>query len=182
MQRIRPISIEMAGGKQRELMELARKKLGRPINMISTLANSPESLEAYLTCGEILGRGRLGAALREQIALTVAGADHCQYCASAHTALGKGLKLAESELTANLHGESSDLRTAAILEFARAIVDTKGFVDDEVLDRVRRAGCSDAEIAEIVANVAVNIFTNYFNHVAQTEVDFPVVEVGAAVA
>ena len=35
------------------------------------------------------------------------------------------------------------------------------------------AGFSEGEVAEIVANVALNIFTNYFNHVAETEVDFP---------
>ena len=34
----------------------------------------------------------------------------------------------------------------------------------------------DAEIAEVVAHVAVNIFSNYFNHIAATEVDFPEVE------
>jgi alkylhydroperoxidase family enzyme len=56
---------------------------------------------------------------------------------------------------------------------ATLIVEKRGRVSDEDVARVRYAGHTDAEIAEIVANVAVNIFTNYFNHVAETEVDFP---------
>jgi len=39
----------------------------------------------------------------------------------------------------------------------------------------RRAdGLSDADIVETVGNVVVNIFTNYLNNVAETDIDFPV--------
>ena len=38
------------------------------------------------------------------------------------------------------------------------------------------AGVSDAEITEVVANTALNLLTNYFNHVADTVVDFPLAE------
>ena len=31
----------------------------------------------------------------------------------------------------------------------------------------------DAEIAEVVAHVGLNIFTNYFNNTAETDIDFP---------
>jgi len=41
------------------------------------------------------------------------------------------------------------------------------------VETVRRAGFSDGEIAEIIAHVALNIFTNYFNNTAEVEVDFP---------
>jgi alkylhydroperoxidase family enzyme len=41
---------------------------------------------------------------------------------------------------------------------------------------LRAAGATDAELAEIVGAVALNIFSNYFNHIAGTEVDFPEVE------
>ena len=47
----------------------------------------------------------------------------------------------------------------------------------QVAQRLVQAGYSDAEITEIVSHVALNIFTNYFNHVARTEVDFPKVAV-----
>ena len=49
----------------------------------------------------------------------------------------------------------------------------RGEISDAEFARVREAGYSEGEIAEIVANVAINILTNYFNLVARTEVDFP---------
>jgi len=63
------------------------------------------------------------------------------------------------------------------LQFAQVLVIQRGQVSDQVIAQVKAVGYSDGEITEIVANVAINIFTNYFNHVAHTEVDFPKVEV-----
>ena len=37
---------------------------------------------------------------------------------------------------------------------------------------------TDGEIAEIIAHVALNVFTNYFNRAAQTDIDFPLVTAG----
>ena len=41
------------------------------------------------------------------------------------------------------------------------------------LEAVRAAGANDAEILEIVMNVAAATFTNYLNVVAETDLDFP---------
>jgi alkylhydroperoxidase family enzyme len=54
-------------------------------------------------------------------------------------------------------------------------------VSDSDLQDARQGGLSDGEITEIVALVAHNTFTNYFNHVAQTVLDFPEVKVGTPV-
>jgi alkylhydroperoxidase family enzyme len=43
------------------------------------------------------------------------------------------------------------------------------------LGAVRDAGFTEEEIVEIIAHVGMNLFTNYFNHIAGTEVDFPFV-------
>jgi hypothetical protein len=57
--------------------------------------------------------------------------------------------------------------------FACKVVQDRGVVADSDVEQIRRAGYTDGEVGEIVANVALNIFTNYFNHVAATELDFP---------
>ncbi len=180
MPRINPINPQAAEGQARDLLDGARRKLGMVPNLFATLAHSPAALGAYLGFGEALGRASLSAKLREQIALTVAGVNGRDYCASAHTAIGGGLGLEADELADNLAGRSGDARTAAALDFVRAIVEKRGRVTDDDLAAVRDAGFGDAEIAEMVAAVALNVFTNYFNHVADTEVDFPRVETAAA--
>ncbi len=177
MPRITPIDPAQAQGKAKMLLDGVHKKLGVTPNLMRTMAQSPAVLEAYLGFGQALAGGSLSPQLREQIALTVAGANACGYCASAHTALGKRLRITDVELNANLHSQSGEPKVQAALHFARRIVDERGWVSDDDLTRVRDAGYTDGEIAEIIATVAANIFSNYFNHIAQTEVDFPVVTV-----
>ena len=61
------------------------------------------------------------------------------------------------------------------MQFAQQIVAKQGWLTDADLAEVRDAGYSDEEIAELIGHVSLTMFTNYFNHIAQTEVDFPAV-------
>lgn len=159
--------------KAQEQLDGAKKALGMVPNLFTTLAHSPAALDYYMSGVGALGKTKISGALREQLALVTAGANACDYCASAHTALGGMQKIDASELTKNLNGTSSDAKTQAALTFARKIVDLRGHVADSDVQAVRAAGYNDAEIVEIVAVVSQNIFTNYFNHIAGTEIDFP---------
>ena len=177
MQRIAAVNAAEATGKAKQLLDGVQAKLGMTPNLMKTLASAPAALEAYLSFGAALATGRLDAKLREQIALTVAQANSCEYCLSAHSAIGKMVGLKPEEISASREAHAQDAKRAAGLQFAQTLVVQRGEVSDETLARVKAAGYSEGEITEIVANVAVNIFTNYFNHVARTEVDFPRVPV-----
>jgi uncharacterized peroxidase-related enzyme len=182
MPRINPVDPNVATGKQKELLDGVKAKLGRVPNLMKTFATSPAALEAYLNFSGSLADGLLDAKLREQIALTVAEANACEYCLSAHTAIGKMVGLGENELVSSRRATSNDPKTEAALQFAHTVVITRGTISDSDFAAVRNAGWSEAEIVEITANVALNIFTNYFNHVAQTVVDFPKVNLAVGSA
>ena len=182
MARIRPVDPTVAEGKARDLLGGVQKALGTVPNMMKTMAHSPAVLQAYLGFSQVLGGGKLSARLREQIALAVAGENHCEYCASAHAYLGGKLGVDRHEAAANICGSSSDPKVSAALEFARVVVAKRGWVGDTDVQRLRDAGYGDAELVEILATVALNVFTNYFNHVAQTEVDFPKVDLAVPAA
>jgi len=175
MQRIHALDVSAAPAASAAMLEPVGKKLGMVPNLFKTLAHSPAVLKFYLQQGETLAGGTLPAPLREQLALVTAGANGCDYCASAHTLMGKGAGLAPAEMAANLRGRAADARTQAALDFARAIVDERGHVTDAQLEAERAAGFGDVEILEIVAAVVANIFTNYVNNIARTVVDFPLV-------
>ena len=176
MPRLKAIETTQAEPKAKSLLEGVEKKMGMSPNLMRTMANSPAVLEAYLGFRNALGAGVLSPKLREQIALTVSELNGCHYCLSAHTALGKMVGLGDEEVADSRRGVSPDRKTEAVLQFARKVVSERGWVSDDDVASLRAAGTSDAEIAEVVAHVAVNIFSNYFNHVADTEVDFPDVE------
>jgi uncharacterized peroxidase-related enzyme len=182
MSRIPPVDRNTTNEPVHRNFEAVQKQLGIVPNMMRTMAQSPSVLEAYLGFGAALRRGRLPARLQEQIAIAVAEINLCDYCLSAHTALGRGVGLSDDQLAASRGASDPDPKTAAALRFVRAVVESRGDVADQDLARVRAAGYTDGDIAEFIAHVAINVFTNYFNRAARTDIDFPVVTAGQAAA
>lgn len=164
----------------RPLFDAVQKQLGVVPNIFRTLGQSPATLQALLGFNTALAGGKLSARQREQIALACAGANACDYCASAHSALGAMAGLGKEEMTRNLAGDSADAQTAALLGFVRKVVERRARVEAIEVDRLRAAGFGHAQIVETIGHIAANLFTNYFNHVAGTEIDFPVVRTEVA--
>ena len=173
MSRIEPINIAAATGPVRKRLDAVQKKLGMVPNLISTLANSPVALGAYSDLSNTVSRGRLSPQLREQIALTVSQANQCAYCLAAHSAVADMLGLTRDDIKDARLARSTDRRVEVALQLAKSLVENRGPVSDRNFSKAREAGFSDEAILEIVANVALTTLTNYANHVAQTEVDFP---------
>lgn len=169
------VNPDSAEGKTKTLLESVRGALGVVPNLFRVTANSPAALEGLLNLNGALGKGTFNAKLRERIALVVAEANGCAYCLSAHSFLGQGAGLTQQDIDAARLAQALDGRTAAILRFARQLVDERGAIPNAALQEAKRAGLTDAEIVEVIGNVVVNIFTNYMNLVANTDIDFPVV-------
>ncbi len=180
MPRIQPINPAAASGDAATHLATAKKMFGGTPNLFTTAANAPSTLGAILGMFANVGKGTLGARVGEQIAIAVAQANGCGYCLSAHSAIGKMHGLDPAELAAAKRAASMTPKTAALLKLAVAINNSRGQVSDAVLAESRAAGISDVEIVEVVGHVALNVFTNYLNNVARTEIDFPVVAVDAA--
>ncbi len=177
MQTITAVNPAEATGKTKQLLDGIQAKLGMTPNLMKTLAAAPAALEAYLRYGAALETGRLDARFREQIALAVAQANSCEYCLSAHTAIGKMVGLTAEQIAAARGAHAANAKDEAGLQFVHALVMQRGQVESQSIAKLKAAGYSEGELTEIVALVAVNIFTNYFNLVAQTEIDFPRVRV-----
>jgi len=173
MQRIQTIDPEEATGRTKELFRSVEDTLGMVPNMMRAMANSPVVLEGFLKFYDALSAGTLSRRLREQIALAVAEANDSRYCLAAHTASGKAVGLSDDDLNACRRFASSNPKEEAALKLAFRIVMTRGEASAQDVEHVRRAGFSDAEIIEIIANVCLNIFSNYFNKVVGVAIDFP---------
>jgi len=176
MARLNTVDPTHAEGKAKSLLDTVKTKMGMVPNLMKVMANSPAVLEGYLGVSGPLAGGALSPKLKQLLALTVGQANGCDYCLSAHTLIAKNVGLTEEQIRAGRQGTSADPKTAAALEFARGVVRQRGKITADDLAAVRKVGYTDGEIAEIVAHVALNIFTNYLNNVADTEIDFPKVE------
>lgn len=174
------IASAQAQGEAASLLTEIQSAFGATPNMFKAVANSPAALQSMWGAFKALGQGRLSAKLTEQVAVVVANRNSCHYCLAAHTALGRKAGATASEMSAAQVGQSEDLKTAAALGFALAVVDGRGQVNAAQLDELRAVGFSDEEMMELLAHVALNLFTNYVNVVFDVPLDFPKVDIRSA--
>lgn len=155
------------------LLGQVQKAFGATPNMFKAVANSPVALQSMWGSFGALGQGTLGAKLGEQIAVAIANRNRCEYCLAAHTVLGKKAGATEDEMESAKGGSSTDGKTAAALSFALELVEKRGQVGGTSVRSLREAGFNDEQIVEIIAHVALNLFTNYINVALDVPVDFP---------
>lgn len=175
MSRVPLVDRSEASGDAKALLDDIHAAFGTTPAMFRATAHSPAALRLMWSGFGALGGGRLPAKLGEQIAVAVADRNGCAYCLAAHTALGRKAGASGEEMRAAQAGESADPRTAAALRFALALVEHRGHVGSADVQALRDAGFDDGDVVEIVAHVALNLFTNYVNVALDVPVDFPAV-------
>ncbi len=180
MSRINVVSHESANAEQKALLNAIQSQLGMVPNFLKVFANSPSALRAFLGLYGIANEGSLDAQTRERIAVALAQQNSCQYCVSAHTALGRKAGLNGAEIEANRAGTSQDAKAAAAVKFARALVEHTGEITTAEILEVRKAGYSESDIVEIITHVGVNLLTNILGKASRVEIDFPKVELKLA--
>ena len=170
---IKPLERNQVDAATGATLDAVKAKLGVLPNMFRTLAHTPVALNAYMQLATITAGGKLDARQREQIALAVGEANDCGYCVAAHSVIGQGAGLSPAQIELARDGQADDPRTRAVLQLAQAIVRERGHVSTGDLDAFKAAGLSDADILEVLVSVVFNIYTNYSNHLARTDLDFP---------
>ena len=173
MSRINLIENDTANNEQKALLEAIQSQLGMVPNFLKVFANSPAALRAFLGLHGIAGEGSLTPPTRERIALALAEQNACEYCLSAHTALGRKAGLNGAEIEANRAGTSQDAKAAAAVKFAVSLGEHKGDVTNAELTEVRAAGYTEADIVEIITHVGMNLMTNILGKASQLDIDFP---------
>ena len=180
MSRIQVIDHDNANPEQRELLDAVQTKMGMVPNFLKVFANSPTALRAFIGLHAVAGEGSLEAPTRERIALAIAQKNACEYCVSAHTAIGRKSGLNSAEIEANRVGTSQDAKAAVAVNFARALVEHNGEVTTAELLEVRNAGFSESDIVEIITHVGMNILTNILAKASRVDIDFPKVDLQLA--
>lgn len=180
MSRLPLLTAADAPAASQPLLAQIQGAFGATPNMFRAVANSPAALASLWGSFGALGGGVLPARLGEQIAVAVADRNACHYCLAAHTMLGKKAGATADEMSEAQAGRSADPQTAAALAFALKVVENRANVSEADVAALRAAGFSDEAIVEILAHVALNLFTNYVNVALDVPVDFPGVKLRKA--
>ena len=173
MSRLKVLDPAKVTGPSKEMVDAIQKKMGKVPNIFRGMAHSPAVLGFYLAGSEALGKSSLSPQVREQVALAVAQTSSCDYCLAAHSAIGKGAGLTDDQMLAARRGAGSDAKASAAVVLALKIVEARGDLSDSDIAHARKGGLDDGELAEVLAVACLNLYTNYFNHLNGTEVDFP---------
>ncbi|MBM9509263.1 carboxymuconolactone decarboxylase family protein [Actinacidiphila acididurans] len=175
MPRIPVHTVDNAPAASEQNLRTLEKKFGKVLNIHGGMAHSPVVLATYTAIqGAIAEHGTFDARTREAIALAVGAVDDCSYCQAAHTVGAKAAGFTEEETVAIRRGDADvESKLAALLEVAREVAGEVGEVSDATWDKALAAGWTDVELTEVFAHVAVNLYTNYFNHLARTDLDLP---------
>lgn len=173
MSRINVIEQHTANAEQKALLDAIQGQLGMVPNFLKVFANSPVALQAFLGLHGVANAGSLTPQTRERIALALAQQNSCEYCVSAHTAIGRKAGLTGDEIAAARAGTSEDAKAAIAVKLARSLVEHKGDITTAELIEAREAGYTDADIVEIITHVGMNLLTNILGKASRVDIDFP---------
>lgn len=167
------IESQFAPAASQPLLIQIQQAFGATPNMFKAVANSPAALQSMWAAFGALGKGTLGAKLGEQIAVAIANRNRCEYCLAAHTVLGQKAGASAAEMTAAQTGQSADAKTSAVLTFVLRVIERRAQIANVDVASLREVGIDDEQIVEIMAHIALNLFTNYINVALDIPVDFP---------
>ena len=177
MSRITTPAAESVSGATAEIYAQIKKAAGGVPNTYAVIgAYGPAALKAILQADGVLAGSTLSKQDQETIKLLVSEIAGCDYCVAAHSLLGKMAGLAPEVLKQIRAGQpTGDARRDALVRFVRNLVQTRGTISEQEFSAIKAAGYTDQHLVDISLAIAVTTFTNIFNRINDTDLDYPAV-------
>jgi uncharacterized peroxidase-related enzyme len=177
MSRLSVPDLESDTGASGQIYAQIKKAIGSVPNTFAAIAaHGPAALKSILAADAVLAAGSLSKRDQEVVKLVISAASGCDYCVAAHTHLAKLAGVKPEALKQIREGQpSGDPRRDALAGFVRGLAQSSGTVSDQDFAAIKAAGYSDAQLVEISLAFATTVFTNVFNRINDTEIDFPAV-------
>jgi len=154
------------------LMEAAESTFGFVPNLVAVMAESPALTEGYLKLTEIFDKSGLSPVERQVVLLAVSRYHACHYCMAAYTVLARMTGVEEPVIQALRDNRPvPDARLEALRAFTVDMLEQRGWVSDEAVQRFVDAGFTRGNVGDVLVGIALKTMSNYINHMAGTEVD-----------
>ena len=177
MSRLSVPNLETDTGPSGQIYAQIKKAAGSvPNAYAAVVAHGPAALKSILAADAVLAGGSLSKREREIIKLVISAAGGCDYCVAAHSHLAKLAGVKADVLEQIRDGApTGDAKYDTLINFVRKLARSSGTVSDEDFAAIKAAGYTDAQLVEISLAFATIIFTNVFNRINDTDIDFPAV-------
>jgi uncharacterized peroxidase-related enzyme len=173
MARIGPADEGDIDPRTKQVLDELHGEWGRPWNISRGLANNPAVLNLFVTIGRELERAGLSELDREIICMEMARSNDCHYCVPAHRQVARNLGVDPDPIERVARGETleGDSRPAVIQRLVRRLVATRGKLTDAEFQGFQDQGVTPPQMIAAVAEIAHCTLTNYFNRLADTDLD-----------
>jgi uncharacterized peroxidase-related enzyme len=177
MSRLSVPNLESDAGPSGQIYAQIKKAIGSVPNTFAAIAaHQPAALKSILAADAVLAASSLTKREQEIIKLVISSAAGCDYCVAAHDHLAQLAGVKPDALKQIRTGQpTGDAKRDALAGFVRKLAQSSGTVSDEDFAAIKAAGYSDAQLVEISLAFATTVFTNVFNRINDTEIDFPAV-------
>ena len=164
------LTIDSAPEASRPILEGIAADLGFVPNLAATAAASPTLLSGFDGLRRAVADDAFDPVRREVAGLAVGVAVDNHYGVAFHSTVLGALGVAADDVNALRRGaDPADPGLAAVAAYARAVATDRGRVDDAVVQRAHDAGLSDADLLQVVLEVAfaslVGLIDNLAGHV-----------------
>jgi len=168
-----PLTIATAPEASKPALEKVQKWLGFIPNLMAVFANNPTVLEGYLALGAVFEKGAFTPTERQIILLAASLENHCNYCATAHSAIAKGLLHTPPEVIAAVHNNTPvpDAKLNALVNLVRELVRERGYAKEKTIQKFLAAGYKKEQVMEILLGIALKTISNYLDHISATPLD-----------
>jgi len=167
-------TIDNADEKAKPILQSAKDNMGMVPNLFAVMANNPSLLKAYTSADDTF-RNDSGFSPVEQevLLLSIAVKNACTYCVAAHSFIADNQSKVPEDITNAIRDGKAipDEKLQALGQYAKAVVESRGYPSDEVTNNLKAHGYTDKHIAGVITAVGMKTFSNYINHIANTPLD-----------
>ena len=162
-------TLDTAPEASKALLANVQKGWGFIPKLQGTLAESPETLQAYEALFALVPHMSLTPQEQQTVFLTVSVFHECEYCTMGHTYLGRMNKLDEAAIQALRNGTPiADGKLQALRQFTETVLSERGFAGEPAVAAFLAAGYTRRNVLEVVTVIATKTISNYANHLTQT--------------
>lgn len=159
-------TLDSAPDASKQSLREVQARFGMIPNLAAAMATSPVLIESFIGIFDKVHGGSFSEPQIQTVLLTDAVTNGCAWAVALHSALGLQAGLDAADVEAMRAGRSpADKGLGALSTLARTLIEKRGRLGDEDVERFLAAGFSKELLLETINIVAASTITNYVGSV-----------------
>jgi alkylhydroperoxidase family enzyme len=168
------LTLDSAPERSKPAMKQLQAAFGMFPNIVGTTATSPVLLNSLVGLFGNVHHGSFTEAQVQIVLLTDAVANSAQWAVAFHTALALQQGIDPQDVQAIRERRlPKDTKFAALSALAKAMIEKRGHLDSQDLERFVAAGFGKEHALEVIATVAASTITNYTSSITNPPLEAP---------